>query len=86
MKAKYDVLLLKLHPHIKQPKKNLEIFQILEQNVMLELYLLELLKNNNSVTVYHDNSFAVFYFMKDIETKYWRFRPAYNDVEKNTPD
>ena len=50
---------------------------------MLELYLLELLKNNNSVTVYHDNSFAVFYFMKDIETKnIGRFRLAYNDVEK----
>lgn len=83
IKSQYDVLLLKLHPHIKNPNIASENFQILKQNVMLEFYLQGLLKNNNRITVYHDNSFSVLHFANDIEViNIGRFRIAFNHVEK----
>ena len=35
LKAKYDILLLKLHPHIKQPKKTLRFFRFYKSHFFL---------------------------------------------------
>lgn len=68
-KSNFDMVLLKLHPHIRDYNSiNLES-RSLNQNVMLEFYLDQLLEQHNNITVYHDNSFSVFYYLDKVVVK-----------------
>jgi hypothetical protein len=81
MKGDYDKIYLKLHPHIKNYKKNDFCFSLLSQNVLLEFYLAEFISQNNNVTVYHDNSFSILNFINDInEFNIGRKRVKYDEI------
>lgn len=84
IREEFDFVFLKLHPHIKTNNLEDSFFITLKQNVMLEFYLQDLLKKNNNVTVFHDNSFSIFYFSNQIEVKnIGRLRQAYLDIEES---
>lgn len=78
---KFDYIFIKFHPHIKEDSKIPINFVRLEQNVLLELYLSELLAQNNSITVWHDNSSSIFYYLDEIEVRnIGRSRPEFDEV------
>lgn len=78
---KYDRIFVKLHPHIKNTASKIRNYELLEQNVLLEIYISELLKQRNTITVWHDNSSSVFYYLDEIEVKnIGRSRPEYDEI------
>lgn len=80
-KSNYDKIYIKLHPHIKQTDLKEGDFELLEQNVLLEIYISELINLGNKITVWHDNTSSVFYYLDKIEVKnIGRSRPEYNEI------
>lgn len=76
-----DVVLVKLHPHIKNCFNDKYDYQFLSQNVLLEMYITDLIFQNNNITVYHDNSFSVLYFLDKIKAvNIGRERVEYNQI------
>jgi len=61
------VIFIKLHPHVRNAQIDKLGFINLSQNVMLELYLVNLISQENRITIYHDNSFSVLNFSDKIK-------------------
>jgi len=81
VKNKFDYIFIKFHPHIKEDNNTSIDFVRLEQNVLLELYISELLTQNNDITVWHDNSSSIFYYLDEIKVRnIGRSRPEFNGV------
>lgn len=80
-KSKYDKVFVKLHPHIKKVDLTQNDMELLEQNVLLEIYISQILGQGNKLTIWHDNSAAVLYYLNNIEVKnIGRTRPEYDEV------
>lgn len=77
----FDHILIKLHPHIRDFNQSLLGFNQLEQNVILEIYISELLAQNNNITIWHDNSSSVFYYLDEIKVRnIGRLRPQFDEI------
>ncbi|MDD4515325.1 hypothetical protein [Massilibacteroides sp.] len=68
-KPRFDVVFIKPHPHLK----DLNIFEqynlpIVRSNIMVEFLLTLLLKNENQLTVFHENSTSVIWFQNKLES------------------
>lgn len=61
--GKYDFVFIKPHPHIKST--DIEIcsnIKIVKTNLMMEFIIYKWIENNNSITVLHEGTSAIFYF------------------------
>lgn len=64
----FDITYVKPHPHLK----DLDEFRqynlpVIRSNIMMEFLFVLLLKNNNQLTVFHENSTSVIWFQNKIE-------------------
>lgn len=66
----FDLMLIKLHPHIKKYEGNSQYnLNIIHSNIMIEFLLILLLRNENEITVFHENSTAVIWFQNRISCR-----------------
>lgn len=81
IKNSFDYVFIKLHPHIRKSVIDTSNFILLEQNVLLEIYISELLSSSNNITIWHDNTSSIFYFLDDIKVRnIGRQRPGFDLV------
>jgi hypothetical protein len=67
IKGEYDLLIVKPHPHIKNPKVKSKDVVVLYTNMMIEIVLFDLVKRNNKIEVWHYASTSVVHFLKYIK-------------------
>ena len=82
-KDAFDLLFIKPHPHIKDIKIDMEDVMIIESNLMFEFIIHKLLKNKNRITIWHEASTSVVYFLNDIETQNWGKYAVFDEFVNN---
>lgn len=76
----FDKIIIKPHPHIKEIEYTLsKAYTVLRTPIMVEMILLYLRNNNNSICVFHESSTSMVYFEKEIESVNFNIHDSYNE-------
>lgn len=69
-KAKFDLVYIKLHPHITKSEDLCQDgLKVVQSNLMVEFLILMLLDNGNKLSIYHENSTSVIWFQNQVINK-----------------
>lgn len=89
----YDRVIIKVHPHILYQTPHLmeELkllpFQVLTGNFLAEILFMYLLKNNNTISIFHESSTACLYLKENEQVKIFDYRQGeYRNFYKNLRD
>lgn len=68
-REKYDLLIVKPHPHIRNPQIQSKNIIVLNTNMMIEFILFDLIQRKNEIEVWHYASTSVVHFLRQIKQK-----------------